>query len=423
MEIIIIIILILLNGLFSLAEMSLVSSRKFKLDNAIKRGSGNAKVALELSQNPTKMLSTVQIGITIIGLLLGIYGGQDLARIFEEWLKQYPTLSQYAHSISVFIIVCIITFFSILFGELLPKRIALTYAEPIAIFLARPMKWISSMTKPFVWTLSTANDFILKILNIDTSGEGKITEEEIKSMIQESTEGGEIREIEQDIVERVFEMGDRTVNSLMTHRSDIVWLDIADSDEDINQKVEEETHSAYPLCDSDIDNIKGIILLKDLYLNKYNKAIKLSAIAKKPLLIAENTSAYIVLEKFKKEKFHYGIVIDEYGSTIGFLTMDDLLDALLGDVSEDHHNEYSIKQKDENTWIIDGQYSIFEFIKYFSLPEIEEEEFDFNTVGGLFYFKMNEIPKLGDSLIHHGYSLEIIKMDNNRIDTILCKRK
>ena len=422
MELLIIFLLILINGLFSLAEMSLVSVRKFKLENAIKKGSANAKIALELSQNPTKLLSTVQIGITIIGILLGIYSGQNITTDLEGFLMGYEILRPYAHILAVVVVVFFVTFFSIVLGELLPKRIGLTFPETIAIALASPMKILSKINSPFVWLLSTTNDILLKLLNIKSNMESKVTEEEIKSMIQESTDGGEIQEIEQDIVERVFEMGDRTVNSLMTHSSDIVWLEVNENMESVNTKIGNEIHSAYPLCQGDLNHIKGIVLLKDLYLNKDVENIDLMAICKKPILVAENTSAYKVLEKFKEEKFHYGIVVDEYGSTIGFLSMDDLLDALLGDVTEGHHQEYAIEQLSEKSWSIDGQYSYFEFAKYFNLRELDEDEFDFNTIGGLFFHVLNEVPVSGATIEYQGLKLEIVEMELNRIIKIICTR-
>jgi putative hemolysin len=423
MELIIIIVLILINGLFSLAEMSLVSARKYKLENAIKKGSDGAKLALELSQNPSKLLSTVQIGITVIGILLGIYSGQTFTADLEQHISGFTLLQPYAHSIAVIVVVFCVTYVSIVLGELLPKRIGLAYPEAIGTALATPMKVISTLTAPFVWLLSSTNDILLKLFRIKSNFDSKVTEEEIKSMIQESTDGGEIREIEQDIVERVFEMGDRTVNSLMTHSTDIIWFDINDTSTIINSKIENEIHSAYPLCDGDLNDVKGVVLLKDLYLSKNRDSIDLTKLARKPILVAENTSAYMVLEKFKQEKFHYGIVVDEYGSTIGFLTMDDLLDALLGDVTEGHHNnEYSIEERDETSWYIHGQYSFFEFSRFFDLLEIEDEEFDFNTVGGLFLYKLNEVPKMGDKIEFQNYSLEIISMDLNRIEKILCKK-
>ncbi|MBK8699968.1 MAG: HlyC/CorC family transporter [Saprospiraceae bacterium] len=420
MEVLVLLILILINGLFSLAEMSLVSSRKFKLEGEIKKGNEQAKLALEMSQNPTKLLSTVQIGITIIGILLGIYSGQTFTEGLETILSEIAFLKPYANTIAVVIVVVIVTYISIVIGELLPKRIGLTYPERIAINMARPMKLLSIMAGPFVWMLSHTNDILLKLLNIKPNFESKVTEEEIKSMIQESTEGGEIQEIEQDIVERVFEMGDRTVNSIMTHRSDIVWLDIDDEQADIVEKIRAEVHSAYPVCSGDLDHLSGIILLKDLYLQQNSGQLNLTSITKQPILVAENSTAYKVLEKFRNERIHYAIVVDEYGATSGFITMDDLLDGLLGDFTEIHHEEYGVTEISNGVWEIDGQYSFFEFCKYFNLREIHPTEGDFNTLGGLFFHLLEEVPSTNDVVEYQGFKLEITEMDLNRILKVRC---
>jgi putative hemolysin len=423
MEILVILLLILLNGIFSLSEMSLVSARKFKLENEVKKGNPGAKAALEVSQNPTRLLSTVQIGITVIGILLGIFSGANITGDLESLLVQTGLAPAYAHSAAVGAVVVLITYFSIVFGELLPKRIGLTYPETIAIFMAKPMQVLAGLASPFVWLLSHTNDLVLKLLKIKPSYESKVTEEEIKSMIQESTEGGEIQEIEQDIVERVFEMGDRTVNSLMTHRSDMVWLDVDDSREATEEKIKNEIHSAYPLCKGDLDHLLGLVLLKDMYLQMKEGIFDLSSIRQQPVLVAEYTSAYKVLEKFRNERIHYAIVIDEYGATAGFVTMDDLLDALLGDLTESHHEEYGVVETGNGSWEIDGQYSFFEFCKFFDLHENEEYDNEFNTLGGLFFYMQDEVPKVGDKIEYKGFQLEITYMEMNRILKISCKRK
>ncbi len=423
MEVLVILLLIALNGIFSLSEMSLVSARKFKLDNEVKKGNPGAKAALEVSQNPTRLLSTVQIGITVIGLLLGIFSGANITDDFEKWLLELGLPVIYAHSVAVVVVVVMITYFSIVFGELLPKRIGLTYPESIAIIMAKPMQLLATLASPFVWLLSHTNDLVLRLLKIKPSYESKVTEEEIKSMIQESTEGGEIQEIEQDIVERVFEMGDRTVNSLMTHRSDMVWLDIDDTKEATEEKIKNEIHSAYPLCKGDLDHLLGLVLLKDMYLQMKDGHFDLLALKQQPILVAEYTSAYKVLEKFRQERIHYAIVIDEYGATAGFVTMDDLLDALLGDLTESHHEEYGVFEAGNGIWEIDGQYSFFEFCKFFDLNENEELNSEFNTVGGLFFYTLDEVPKEGDTIEYQGFQLTITKMELNRILKISCKKK
>ena len=423
MEIFIIIGLILLNGVFSLAEMSLISSRKFKLEAAKKKGKIGAKTALELTDNPTKFLSTVQIGITLIGILLGIYSGEKLTQNTTEFFMKFAVLVPYAEELSVAVILIFITFISIVFGELLPKRLGLTFPEPIAMALARPMKILSIMTSPFVWLLTFTNDIILNIFGIKHSLDSKVSEEEIKSIIKESADGGEIQEIEQGIVERVFELGDRKVNSLVTHRSSIVFFSESDDLETIRLKINNEKHSAYPVCkDNKIDEITGLILLKDLFTPSIEVDFNLMNYVKKPLFINQGMSAYKLLELFKNEKIHCGIVVDEYGITQGIVTMDDVLDALIGDVTESNQDEYQIIQRDENSWLVDGQYSIIEFVKFFDIDLEEDYQDDFVTVAGLFIHQFSTLPDIGDKLSISDLVLEIIDKDGQRIDKILVER-
>lgn len=424
MEFLIILLLVLLNGIFSMAEISLVSSRKFKLENAAKKGLSGAQTALEMSNDPTRLLSTVQIGITLIGILLGIYSGDKMTNDVQMLVSSVDILAPYSKSIAVTIVVLCITFVSIVLGELLPKRIGLTFPEPIAMILAKPMKLISKITAPFVWLLSFTNDILLKLLGIKANLDSKITEEEIKSIIQDSTEGGEIQEIEQDIVERVFDLGDRKVSALMTHKTDLCWIEIKEDWESVKKTILDEIHSAYPVCDEEIDNVLGVVMIKDLFAATDAKKVDIKKYLKTPIFIDENTSAYILLEHFKKEKMHYAIVTDEYGATKGFITMDDILDALIGDSSEaNHEDEYKIVERDANSWLVDGQYSYFEMLRYFEIEEDKDDTPTFNTVGGLFISLLNNIPKEGSTVSFGDYSMEVIDMDKRRIDKLIIRKK
>lgn len=424
MEILIIILLVLLNGVFSMAEMSLVSARKFKLETAQKKGSKNAKIALELSENPTRFLSTVQIGITLIGILLGIYSGENLTEQLKEVLAGIAILKPYAHGIAVVTILVLVTYLSIVLGELLPKRLGLTFPEPIAMFLALPMKYLSMFTSPFVWLLTKTNDIILNIFGIKQNTENIISEAEIKSIVRDSADGGEIQEIEQDIVQRVFELGDRKVNTLLTHKSDVVFLEENDDFQTVCKKITSEKHSAYPVCkDGDFDDIIGIVMLKNLFAHTMENKFELKTYVTPVLFINKSMYAYRLLEMFKKERIHYAIVVDEYGSTLGLITMDDVIDALVGDVSElNHQDEYEIVQRDDKTWLIDGQYPIIDFMKYFDL-EIEKSPNDsFVTIAGLIIARFHSLPKVGDKIQIEGFELEVIDKDGQRIDKILLTK-
>jgi putative hemolysin len=404
--------------------MSLVSSRKFKLENAKKKGSAGAKTALELSENPTKFLSTVQIGITLIGILLGVYSGENLTTSVEVFFSQYEFFGPFAHNIAVVIIVVSVTYVSIVLGELLPKRLGLTFPEPIAIILAKPMKILSIITSPFVWLLTFTNDIIIKLLGIKSSMKSKVSEEEIRSIIKESSQGGEIQDIEQDIVERVFELGDRKVNSLFTHRSDIIFFNETDDLKTIRNKINQEKHSAYPVCNNkNLDSITGIVLLKDLFTPNLEQNFDLKKFIKQPIFLNENTSAYKLLEHFKTEKIHYAIVVDEYGSTQGIVTMDDVVDALIGDVTEFNQDEYKIITIDDTKWTVDGQFSIIDFVKYFDLELDDDYKDIFVTVAGLVIDKFNAIPDVGDKILVEGYQLEVLEKNGHRIEKIAITKK
>lgn len=423
MELLIIIILVLINGIFAMSELSLVSSRRFKLESAAKKGSKAAKAALELSDNPTKFLSTVQIGITLIGILLGVFSGDTITKTVVEYVSQVEYLAKYASQIGTGLSVLFITYLSIVLGELFPKRVGMSFPEPIAILVAKPMQYLSMLTSPFVWLLTISNNLLLKLFGIKKTKDSKVSEEEIKAIVKESSEGGEIQKIEHDILERVFEMGDKKVSALYTHRRDIRFFNTSDDWSKIKNKINKDKHSAYPVCiQNNLDDIKGIVLLKDLF-DDSNQPFDLSKIIKKPLFVHENSTAFKVLEKFKIEKMHYGIVLDEYGVTVGIVTMDDILDALIGDATEQGIKEYTILQTEENTWLADGLYSIIDFQKIFDI-EINAEILEkYSTISGLFIYYYNNIPNVGDKLTLEDYSLQIIDKDGQRIDKILIIKK
>ncbi len=420
MEIVIIFFLIVLNGVFSMSEIALISARKSRLETAAKKGQKNAKVALDLVNSPNKLLSTVQIGITLISILTGIYSGDKITTNVQLFVEGFEVLKPYAHSISVGIVVVVLTFFSLVLGELLPKRIGLNYPETIAKSMAIPMKIISQVTAPFIWLLTTSTDFLLKILNIKPTADGKVTEDEIKAIIKEGTEDGEIQEIEHDIVERVFHIGDRKVNSLMTHRSSMVYLSVNDSIADLKAKVLEELHSVYPVCEENLDEVIGVVLLKDLFANFEKGNFNLKAITKDPVYFIEHTSAYKALENFKKSKVHYAFVTDEYGVFQGIITLNDILEALVGDASDFDDDEFKLLANDDGTWLVDGQYSLHDFLTYFDMDELTTD-YEVTTVSGFIITELGTIPKQGEKLIWNKLEFEAQKMDGVVIEKILIK--
>ncbi len=423
MELLIIILLVILNGIFSMSEMSLVSSRKFKLENAGKKGSGGAKKALQLSENPTKFLSTVQIGITLIGILLGVYSGENLTTDFQNFLARIPALEAYSKPLATTGIVVFITYLSILLGELLPKRIAMTFPERIITMVAKPMDLLSKITSPFVWLLSASNNLILNLLGIRSNSDSIITEEEIKSIVKESAQEGEIEQIEHNIVERVFELGDRKINTLLTHRTAMTFFNVDDSLEKILAAIREDKHAAYPVTrDNDIDDIIGIVLLRDLFPIDDPETFSLQQYLKQPVFLNENYYAYKVLEIFRKEQNHYGIVIDEYGNTVGMVTLGDVLDALVGDTVTSDNFDYRITARDEKSWLADGQYPIVEFLKFFDLDFEFDNRDNYTTMVGLFLNANNGTANVGDRIRIEDLELEIIDKDGQRVDKIMITR-
>lgn len=420
MEILIILFLILLNGVFSMSEIALISARKNRLETAAKKGQQNAKVALDLVNSPNKLLSTVQIGITLISILTGIFSGDKITTDVQAFVATFPALQHYAHTIAVAIVVVILTFFSLVLGELLPKRIGLNYPETIAKGMAVPMKVISQLTAPFIWLLTISTDALLKLFNIKPTADGKVTEDEIKAIIKEGTEGGEIQEIEHDIVERVFHIGDRKINSLMTHRSDIVYLSVDDTVEELKAKVLNELHSIFPVCKDSLDEIIGVVSLKDLFSNFDKGNFDLKAIAKEPVYLIEQTSAYKALENFKKTRVHYAFIVDEHAVFQGIITLDDILEALVGDASDFDDDEYKIVANEDGTWLVDGQYSLHDFLTYFDMDDLTND-YEVTTVSGFFITELEAIPKEGEKLIWNKLELEVQKMDGAKINKVLIK--
>ena len=420
MEILIILFLIILNGVFSMSEIALISARKNRLETAAKKGNANAKVALDLVNSPNKLLSTVQIGITLISILTGIFSGDKITTDVEKFVTTFPALQHYAHTIAVGIVVMILTFFSLVLGELLPKRIGLNYPEAIAKSVAVPMKIISQITAPFIWLLTISTDGLLKLLNIKPTADGKVTEEEIKAIIKEGTEDGEIQEIEHDIVERVFHIGDRKINSLMTHRSDIVYLSVDDSIEKIKAKVLNELHSIFPVCNDGLDNIIGVVSLKDLFSNFDNPDFNLKAIVKEPVYFIEQTSVYKALETFKKTRVHYAFIVDEHAVFQGIITLDDILEALVGDASDFDDNEYKLITNEDGSWLADGQYSLHDFFTFFDMDDLIND-YEVTTVSGFFITELGNIPKVGEKLIWNKLELQVQEMDGAKIDKVLIK--
>lgn len=422
MEMLIILVLILLNGVFSMSEIAMVSARKSRLEAAAKRGDRRAKAALETANNPNRFLSTVQIGITLIGIFTGIFSGENITEDVREFYAQLAVPIQYTRSLAVVTVVLIITFLSLVLGELVPKRIGLTNPEGIAKIVALPMQWLTLITSPFVWLLTLTSDMLITIFRIKPSTDSKVTEEEIKAIIQEGADGGAVQEIEQDIMERVFNLGDRNVSSLMTHRSDISYLRIDDSSEAIKEAVNKEMHSLYPVYEHEKDNLVGVVYLKELFRHINDADFSLRQHVQDAYYVTENLSAYETLKQFKSTQIHYAIVIDEFGHTQGLVTMNDLLEALVGDVSDFYAEEFSFVERADGSWLIDGQFPLPEFLSKFDQDDLISD-YPFNTLSGLILHELKTIPKPGQKMNWLNFEIEVMDMDRARIDKVLIRKK
>lgn len=418
MEVVIILVLILLNGIFSMAEIALVSARKVRLENAARQGDEKAKAALKLANNPDTFLSTVQIGITLIGILTGLYSGEQLKEDVQAFINTIPALAAYSNGIATTILVIGITYVTLVLGELFPKRIGLANPEKIAKVLAQPMYFISRLTFPFVWLLSRSTSVLVKITGLKRTSDNNVTEEEIKAIISEGTSSGAIEETEQEIIERVFHLGDRNITSLMTHRTDIVWLDVSEEGESYKRKIKAAPHSVYPVCEGQIDHIKGILTIKDLYAAG-NVAV-LRDVMKKPLFIPDNNTAYQVLEKFKETQIHAAFIVDEYGTFLGMITLNDILEAIVGDMPETGQDDYNMIKREDGSYLIDAQIPFYDFLSEFDMEDMMAEfEQEFDTLAGFILHHLEHIPQTGERLEWRHFTFEIVDMDAHRIDKIL----
>lgn len=424
MEILIILLLLVLNGVFSMSEIALVSSRKSKLEAEAKLGSRKAQAAVDLANDPNRFLSTVQIGITLIGILTGIFSGATLTKQLQGVIAQVPGLERFSESIAVTGMVVLITYLSVVIGELLPKRIGLTNPEGIIKLVAGPMSILSRITSPFIWLLTVSSDFLIKILGIKAQ-DSPVTEEEIKALVKEGASGGTIQAIEHDIVKNVFNLGDRRVGSLMTGRQDIVWLDLEQDAAALKQLVLARKQSAYPLCQGSLDEVRGMVYLKDMVADDLDQQLaRLAELQQEPLFIPTSSKAYHALELFRQRRVHQGIVVDEYGGVVGMVTLDDILDALVGDISPDHDADPAIVERADGTFLIDAQLPFVEFADRFHIPAAQRRGLTgFHSVGGFALHILSVLPRAGEHFMWEGHYFEIVDMDRSHIDKILFRPK
>ncbi len=426
-ELLIILILIVSNGLLSMAEIAIISSKRSRLEAQAKKGSRGAKTALELSSKPSRFLSTVQIGITVTGILTGIFSGKSLIIWLNQLLIDAGIDVVTANWIAFPSTVIGITFFSLVIGELVPKRIGMHNPERIASSLAPLMNGISKLVSPLIWLLSGTTDGILRIFGIDSKAEEvQVTEEEVKELIAQGTNSGTIEELEQDMMERVLLLGDRSVASLMTNRIEVEWIDVNAETQDILEKIVESNHSLFPVCDDEIDKVVGVLSSKKfLVALQREKMANIRYLMDNARVIPENMKALAALEEFKANKTKIAVVVDEYGSVQGVLTQSDLFESIVAEHdTPDEENEISIIQREENSYLIDALLPFEEFLQYFEIDDVAtEDRTGFHSLGGFILHLSKQIPSTGDRFEWKNYEFEVVDMDVNRIDKLMVTIK
>jgi putative hemolysin len=422
-EIFIILGLIILNGILSMAEAAMVSSRKSRLETDAGDGDKKAEAALAVIKSPTRFLSTVQVGITLIGILTGVFGGATIAEELSLWLIQFDPIAPYSKGISLSIVVLAITYFTLVIGELVPKRIGLTNPEKIASSVVLPMMIVSKITAPAVWLLTISTEAIVKLFGITPSKENVVTEDEIKAMMKEASDVGEVAKAEHDIMERVFFLGDTDVGSLMTNRMDVISLDINDDFEANKKIIINSIHTNFPVYENDPDNIIGILNVKTLIPSLLNnEKPDLKSLLKKPLFVPETMNAFKLLENMKNYKSHLAIAVEEHGTVKGVVTINDLFKALVGNLYNDN-KEPEIVERADGSFLVDGLISLDEFYRYFKVEDTEEiDQQGFFTLGGLALYLTKHIPATGEKFIWRNLSFEIIDMDGARVDKVLITK-
>lgn len=400
-----------------MCEIALVSARKSRMEQLSDKSVKNARIVLELIEKPEIFIATAQIGVTLVAILTGLYSGERFGDNLTPLVAKISFLAPYAATVSKTLIVVVVTYFTILFGELVPKKIALIYSEKISLATAPIMLFLSHVAFPIIWSLNKCAIFFFRIFNIKNSSQSSVTEEEIKALVSESAESGQIDEKEQEIIERVFHLGDRSITSLMTHRSDIVWLDVHGNMSDLITKMQPNPHSVYPLCDGNIDEIQGIIQLKDVILA--DKTTALSIFMKPAVFVPENNSPYQMMEKFRQTKVHSAFIVDEYGTLQGMITLNDILEAIVGDLPEAGDDEFEITERSDGSFLIDAQLPFYDFLAKFDKEDWMEEEQEYDTLGGFIIHHLERIPGTGDTFEWRSFTFEIVDMDGARIDKIL----
>jgi putative hemolysin len=422
LEGLVVVLLILLNGIFAMSEIAVVSARKTRLRQWAEEGNAKARAALDLANNPNQFLATIQIGITLVGILAGAFGGATIAKELSVILNDISWLAPYSDPLSLVLVVVVIAYLSLIVGELVPKRLALNNPERLAMAIAAPMQVLSRVAYPAVHLLGLSTELLLRALGMKPSTEPLVTEEEIRALIEQGTQAGMFEEAEQEMVERVFRLGDRRVSAVMTPRTEIVWLDREASALEIRRTITESAHSRFLVADGSLDNVLGVVHAKDLLAHILGEqVVNLEATLQQPLYVPESMRALKVLELFKQSGTHIALVIDEYGGIQGLVTPSDILEAIVGDLPEAGEQvEPLAVQREDGSWLLDGMLPVDEFKDLFDLGELPgEDQGIYQTLAGFVVMQLGRIPAATDYFVWEGLKIEVVDMDGNRVDKVL----
>ena len=422
MEFLIILVLIVLNGVFSMSEVALISARRPRLDADAQKGDSKAAGALKLAEKPEKFFATVQVGITLIGIMTGLFGGAALAAQIERPLSKVSWIEPYSGSVASAIVVIGITYVTLILGELVPKQIGIRAPETISKIVARPMSVLSRIVSPFISLLNVSTNFVLRLFGVKSGQESTVTEDEIKAMVRQGALTGTIEPFEHRIVERVFHLGDRNVSSIMTPRADIVWIDANMSREQMLELIASAHHNVFPFCHGELDAFVGFAYLKDIFsMITKTKIWEPTKVVKPAQFVSESMKVYNVLEMFKQHSVHDALVLDEYGVLIGMVTLQDIMDSLVGTVAQGVNTEQSIVERRDGSYLIDAHLSMYDFVIYFNL-DAELASASYNTVGGLILSLSGNIPSEGQCFSWETFEFEIVDMDGMRIDKVIARK-
>ncbi len=428
-EVVIIFFLLLLNGVFAMSEMAVVSARRVRLEQRAEQGDGGAAAALAIAREPSQFLSTVQVGITLVGVLAGAFGGATISTEVAVWIAKVPVLAPYAEPIALALVVGAITYLSLIIGELVPKRIALGAPERIAAIIARPMRALSRATGPLVSLLTGSTELTLRLLGVRIQAEPGVTEEELRAMLEQGAESGVVPEVEHEVVESVFRLGDRSVRGIMTPRPDVDWIDLADDETEasIIAQMEIERRSLYLLCDDDLDHVIGFVHAEDLLAHclaggRVDRAA-LRAAVRSPLFVPSSMPAFQLVEAFRSSRQHAAVVLDEYGGMAGVVTLHDVLEELVGELpSPDEQDEPAIIRRTDGSWLMEGWTPVGDVESELDVELPAEERADYQTLAGFILARLGRLPRPSEQVEWQGLRFEVVDMDGRRIDKVLVSR-